>query len=323
MQQGSGESDEAQTNLGCLEFLAETWLYLRAGSSVKPGPDAFSSASTSAENQFYTRAPQESPSEGRLSSMRRQMGRMKSYVVQEHEIGMPHLRTLFFPTGRLKEYWDGLMLGLILYSCVSVPYRLGFGVDAIGWIWYYETGVTLLFLVDVCISFNTAYMSEDGQWVVYRPAIAGMYLRGWFWVDFPSSLPVELMELVGQYGDAEDDGTKYTHRLLRVMRLVRLVRLLKLLNLQKYVSMLEIKFRVSLSSLNLVQLFATVFYLTHLLGCGWYFVAKTRHVSGTCPDSCPEENWVDQTDPTLFEATTTTQYLYSFYWALTTLTTVG
>ena len=37
-------------------------------------------------------------------------------------------------------------------------------------------------------------MLEDGQWVVHRPAIAANYLRGWFWVDFPSSLPVEIIE---------------------------------------------------------------------------------------------------------------------------------
>ena len=39
---------------------------------------------------------------------------------------------LFFPSGPRKTAWDIMMLGLILYSCVSVPFRIGMGKDAEG-----------------------------------------------------------------------------------------------------------------------------------------------------------------------------------------------
>ena len=48
---------------------------------------------------------------------------------------------------------------------------------------------------------------------------------GWFWIDAPSSLPVELLTLMM-------DGTSSQLSLLRFLRMFRLLRLLRLLKVR-------------------------------------------------------------------------------------------
>jgi hypothetical protein len=66
--------------------------------------------------------------------------------------------------------------------------------------------------------------------VTSRSVIAQKYLSRWFWIDAPSSIPVELIELAMQ-------GSK-THALaaFRVLRIVRVLRVVKLLNVGHYIS---------------------------------------------------------------------------------------
>jgi hypothetical protein len=73
-----------------------------------------------------------------------------------------------------------------------------------------------IFCLDLVFSFNTAYLLQE-KWIVHRPSIARNYLRGWFWIDAPASLPlVELLSLI-----KDVDGDEHNQQfLLRAFRLV-------------------------------------------------------------------------------------------------------
>ena len=63
---------------------------------------------------------------------------------------------IFFPVGFYKSRWDLVVLFLIIYSAVMVPYRSCFHADPEGGIELaWEISVTILFLVDVIMTFNT------------------------------------------------------------------------------------------------------------------------------------------------------------------------
>lgn len=120
-------------------------------------------------------------------------------------------KRLLLPTGRLKEKWDVLILLCICYSAVVVPFRVGFDVSAIEFshIWDLEVSMTIAFLIDMVLSFNTAvFDAKTGRWLTDRSAIAASYLRGWFWIDAPSSVPVEIIAL---FIDAQ--GAAFSRRL--------------------------------------------------------------------------------------------------------------
>ena len=144
------------------------------------------------------------------------------------------------PTGKLKERWDVIILLSICYSAVVVPFRVGFDVDSTPFtdIWYFEVAMTCAFLIDMVISFNTVvFDSSTGRWVLDRTRIASTYLQGWFWIDAPSSVPVEIIAL---FVDAQ--GLV----LLRVLRIFRLVRLAKIIKVGDYIDTLEEVFQANL-----------------------------------------------------------------------------
>ena len=195
---------------------------------------------------------------------------------------------LLFPLAPLKFRWDLMMLGLILYSCVSVPFRLGLGHFAEGGWWWFEVVVSLCFIADIFLTFHTAHPLGNNALILDRAMIRGAYLRGWFAIDCLSSLPMELFEgfelalqpAVPSYkGDAGDDGAGGEGgsvgelRALRALRLIRLLRLLRLLKIQRYVAVLEDWLSVNIQVFSLFKVVAALLYLAHLLACGWYYIA--------------------------------------------------
>ena len=222
----------------------------------------------------------------------------------------PPKNGVFLPTQQWKEIWDLFILGFILYSAVIVPFRICFDAEAVGNMFILEQIITVFFMVDVGFNFNTAYM-DDERWVISRPKIATKYFQGWFWIDAPSSVPVELIDLLLE-GDNDSLG------MLRFLRLFRLLRLLRLLKVGEYVAALEIRFDINLTFLRIVQMLLQLLFLSHILGCFWFYLAVFE---GLDPEI---STWVSSYDDgSALDASTATRYLYSVYWALTTLTTVG
>ena len=215
---------------------------------------------------------------------------------------------VILPTHPIKEAWDLFIMVLILYSSVAVPVRYCFDAEAVGLAWYFEVFVSLAFLTDLFITFRTAF-DEDGEWVLDSGRIAQHYLRGWFWIDAPSSIPVELLEVA-----IPSDWSTSHLEVLRVLRLFRLIRLLRLLKLDDYIAKLEENFNVNLRLVQLVSLVLKVFFVAHLLG-SFFFLAS---------QSDEENSWLlNYDDGSAVDGPVSRQYLFAIYWALTTLTTVG
>ena len=225
--------------------------------------------------------------------------------------------------GSWKVKWDLMMLVLILYSTIMVPVRVCFpNAQAEGGMWVFELALSLFFLADCFFSFRLSYL-KNGQWVTDSREIARAYLGGWFWIDAPSSLPLELLDLVpGQ------DASQYA--LLRFLRMFRLMRLLKLLKLNDLLEQIEDSFETSLRGFKLVFEVGKMMFFAHTLGCFWFgaaIVAQTPLFGGS--EDTPTwftEYWIlhAQFHADEGEVPTTSQYYqWSLYWALTTLTTVG
>lgn len=109
------------------------------------------------------------------------------------------------------------------------------------------------------------------------------------------------------------------HRLglLRFLRLFRLARLLRLLKLDEWQTRLEERFDVNLAFLRLVAMLLKLIFLAHLLACFWFYTAAVVGLDEGIA------TWVSSYDDgSALSAPPRVQYLYSMYWALTTLTTV-
>ena len=209
------------------------------------------------------------------------------------------------PTSPLKQRWNVLILLCIVYSAVMVPVRIGFHAEAHGYVWDLEVLISLIFVADVVLTFHTSLIDAHGGWVMDRSSIASSYVRGWFWIDAPSSVPVELIALVVPQND--------NLQLLRLLRALRLVRLLKLIKLQEHVDHLEEAWSVDLRFIRLVALCTKLFLVSHLQACAFFYVGQLS-----------DDGWVAQhSDGALVDAPVHTQYQVALYWAVTTMTTVG
>ena len=226
---------------------------------------------------------------------------------------------LLFPSGPLKFQFDLLMLLMILYSSVTVPFYLGMDHLAEGAWWFLEVLVSLFFCADLVLNFRTAYIDGD-QYVLDRKRIVSNYLKGWFTIDLLSSIPLELIDAVIELLtsiDANDDADRiWFMRYLRVLRLARLLRLLRLLKVQRYINALDDAFNVNLQFVKLARVIAGMLYLMHVLGCTFYWLHAVHSDGGV--------TWLTEYDDgSGVEGDVWVHYLYSVYWALTTLTTVG
>lgn len=225
-------------------------------------------------------------------------------------------RGLIMPVGSWKEKWDLTILFLIFYSAVTVPLRVCFAAPAQGFMWLLEVSMTLVFIYDVYLNFRTVYFdSRAGMWVTGRPQLAQRYLTSWFWIDAPSSVPVELISVVF---DAHNLS------ILRILRMVRLFRLVKLLKIEEYIETLENHFDVNLRVLRIVFMVIKMCFLGHVMGCLWFGMSLFSKAEAELEAS--DDTWRTTYDDGRVEvanATTSLKYMVSLYWAVTTMTTVG
>lgn len=141
-----------------------------------------------------------------------------------------------------------MIIILTLWTGFAVPFESTFlngatvpWVDGIDWL------CDVVFILDVIISFRTAYYRSVGTMEVSGAKIAKRYLRTWFLVDALAAIPFD--RLISK-------SNADIVILLRMGRLVRFGRLLKLIEYLKF------------SSLGgIIQMYVMVFLIGHWLAC--------------------------------------------------------
>ena len=133
-----------------------------------------------------------------------------------------------------KIVWDIVVCFLIIYSIVSVTYTIAFGIEesagCLSWPrngWAGKLAVSkasgvltllcagidmcidLCFTLDMILSFQTAYVNESDQGIVYsKQQIAKKYASGWLIIDLASTAPID--KLVSR--QCRDDVVKIDHQ---------------------------------------------------------------------------------------------------------------
>lgn len=229
--------------------------------------------------------------------------------------------TVWFPCQHNKRAWDGLILVVLLYSVVVEPFRIGLSVSAEGWQWVLDAVLSILFIMDIVFTFNTAYLEthlEGDNWVIDRGMIAQNYLAWRFYIELPSAYPAEIIDFIASYFEWEVDHTRL--RLLRMMRLLRMVRVMRELRViyGEVLLWFESRLQANLAAFHLVGPLTILVYLIHLLACSFTFVAKSAMSRGY------EESWMTTYDHgAALESSTRQQYLMALYWASGTATGLG
>lgn len=101
---------------------------------------------------------------------------------------------------------------------------------------------------------------QTEQGVCYdRRFISHTYLRGWFLIDCPSSIPIDLfMEWMTREDADPNAGSENSSGALRMLKMIRLARFMKLIRLMKAAKIfrvLEEELDLNMSLLKLAKLF--------------------------------------------------------------------
>ncbi|KAL4161553.1 hypothetical protein PRNP1_002107 [Phytophthora ramorum] len=171
------------------------------------------------------------------------------------------------------------------------------------------------FFIDIVLNFITGLQLPTGEVSYDFRLIVKAYLRGWFTVDFFSTLPFEsLAKLFGVGNNAQ--AALLSAKLLRGLKVLRLFKLARIRRLGKVFANLEDAVYTNQSLVSLAKLALTMLFIAHLVACLWYAVGKAD----------PETSWLIAIshDPAgQLNDPSSLQYVRSVYWAIVTMTTIG
>jgi hypothetical protein len=200
--------------------------------------------------------------------------------------------------------WDSILLALICFSCVIVPYQFAFEQDNALTGFQYIYLIDLFFVADIILNCFTTFRSQ-GIEVTDAKACARHYARGRMTVDILGSLPLDLLAWV-LIGDGQLLGGSMVLA-LRLLRLLRIVRLFVILRRWEDFSW------SNPGALSVVKFLVSVFILMHWLACIWFFASFAG--------GFPADSWTARAG--IVDSGAIEQYIRSLYWTITTMTTVG
>jgi voltage-gated potassium channel len=190
------------------------------------------------------------------------------------------------PESKFKILWDFFILLATIAVTIQAPLMIIFDLQSTGFLFAFDLVITLVFIADIIIAFNTGYIVKR-QLVTDRKLIAREYLKFWFWPDLLATIPLFALS-----------GTNVLI-LNRLFRFFRLSRLLKLFTGARTIRKAK-ELNINPSIMRMVLMVFWLLIASHLIACGFVFI------NGVSPDQ-----------------PNSMRYLQAFYWTVTTLATIG
>ena len=177
-------------------------------------------------------------------------------------------KTIISPYSPWKNQWDFIIIILVLYNAIFIPVAIAFPdfEGESGWVGYF---IDSLFIIDIFLSFRTAYIQENGIVNWNAKEIRKNYLKLWFTIDLIASIPLELfvlmISILNNGVDSSQLQLKLLLRMLKLPRLFRMGRIFKYLERFKYAS-----------TMRIIRLLVGYVLAGHWVACGFLFVCRLQ-----------------------------------------------
>lgn len=165
-------------------------------------------------------------------------------------------------------YWDLTSMILIIYSCITIPYRLSFESPSAGAYKVIDSFVDTLFMIDMGITFRTGIKPADN--LITKPVeIAKSYMTGWFVPDFMSSFPFDVV--LDLLFDAADPAAA---RVLKIIRLGRMLKILRMVRLQRLLKKLQDSLAIKNGVMTTMTFGLFIMFAAHFQACLFFNVTS-------------------------------------------------
>jgi hypothetical protein len=192
-------------------------------------------------------------------------------VVQEEaeEDGEEWPAMLLHPFGLFRTIWDSLSAIAIAYSALMVPYRMAFDLTPMGSALVFDRMVDLSFMIDMVLTFFTAYFDADAEkMVTNKSAIANNYLKGWFTPDFLATVPFD--SIAKPLFFADDPGGADDLRALKMIRLLRLLKIFRIVKMSRLLNKIQESAQIKSGIMFSIKFTLMSAVTAHYLACLWY-----------------------------------------------------
>lgn len=176
---------------------------------------------------------------------------------------------MIFPSSMPRLCWDVCGIVMVGYDCLSIPLMVFSFPDtmfSLSLLWL----TRIFWTLNICISFCTGYLREDGGIEMSPYRVARHYSVTWLpvdmlvvGVDWFEVLFSEVISGVSRLGNA--------FRLLRIVRLVRVLRLVKMPELMEHVHNV-VRSESLLLVAALFKIIIFILVINHVIACAWYGV---------------------------------------------------
>ncbi|XP_017261081.1 potassium/sodium hyperpolarization-activated cyclic nucleotide-gated channel 3 [Kryptolebias marmoratus] len=219
---------------------------------------------------------------------------------------------IIHPYSDFRFYWDLTMLLLMVGNLIIIPVGITFFKDehTPPWIVFNVVSDTF-FLLDLVLNFRTGIVKEDNTEIILDPQkIKIKYLKGWFVVDFVSSIPVDYIFLIVETRiDSEFYKTARALRIVRFTKILSLLRLLRLSRLIRYIHQWEEVFHMTYdlasAMVRIMNLIGMMLLLCHWDGCLQFLVPMLQDFPPDCwvtRNKMVNDTWGQQYSYALFKA---------------------
>lgn len=190
--------------------------------------------------------------DGADSEERKRLEKMKKKVEKEakrrkkkekdsdDEDNRPPPKFLIRHNNQYKQWWDLYIMALIMYVALVVPVRMATDAEETRRWFIWNKLIDASFALDMLLTFITSYWDEDySEEVTQYKQLAMAYIKGWFFVDLISVLPIELL-----FQNIIDSNMGQMNIIARFPRITKLYKLVKLQRLSKLTRICTKKRRV-------------------------------------------------------------------------------
>ena len=218
-----------------------------------------------------------------------------------------HALPIIMPESNFRMSWDALVAIFVVYYSLVVPMRLVFDLAAPGRVAIQvDLFVNFIFVVDIILNFRTAF-KKNGTLVTRTDAIRQHYLKTWFFIDFISSMPFDVIFL---------GKSTWGQSVNKLLRMVRIFKLLRVLRLTRILARVERHTRFDPSILRLAKLVGILIFTWHWLACCYWMIATMSSPDLAADTWAPHRSILVSRDLNV-------QYAYAFFWSVVVTSGIG
>ncbi|CAE7221994.1 Kcnh5 [Symbiodinium natans] len=244
------------------------------------------------------------PSRPECASSETEWGWVWTPICSEGRIHLPIIN----PDSQIRLAWDIVGLIFICYETYALPVYLAFDFQFVGVFFAIAAVLDAYFILDIFMSYLTAIRTPSGSLISAPKDIARAYSRRWLFLDVLAGIPWELVNSMVPW----NIRSAQLFKMLRLVRVMRLIRFLRVDIFNESVKMyIETRPTLTFAS-GILRLLFILCAVTHWAACAWFCIGSRKNIGQT---------WVTKHLPSEFSVSE--GYVYSLYFTLTTMTTVG